>query len=81
VNISYQVSVSQTMTFDNTPKTFNLGAGSVVDFGSVGLAGTNGLVKNGDGTLVLTGGAYTGGRLFGDFRGTPRPIHGGPTIG
>jgi hypothetical protein len=20
-------------------------------------------------------------RLFGDFRGTPRPIHGGPTIG
>jgi len=61
VNISFGNSASQTMTFDNTTKTFNLGAGSLVDFGSVGLAGTNGLIKDGAGTLLLTGGGYTGG--------------------
>ena len=61
VNISFGNSSSQTMTFGNTTKTFDLGAGSLVDFGSVSLAGTNGLTKNGDGTLVLSGGAYTGG--------------------
>jgi len=61
VNISFGDSASQTMTFNNTTKTFSLGAGSVVDFGSVSLAGTNGLIKSGAGTLALTGSAYTGG--------------------
>ncbi len=41
--------------------TLDFGAGSVVDFGSIATIAGNGFVKNGDGTLVLTGGAYTGG--------------------
>jgi len=42
-------------------KTLNFGTGSVVDFGGITTVGTNGINKTGAGTLMLTGGAYTGG--------------------
>ncbi len=42
-------------------KTLNFGTGSVVDFGGITTVGTNGINKSGAGTLMLTGGAYTGG--------------------
>jgi autotransporter-associated beta strand protein len=46
-------------------KTLDFGAGSVVDFGSIAIISGNGITKNGAGTLVLTGGAYTGGASTG----------------
>ena len=42
-------------------KTLNFGAGSVVDFGGITTVAANGINKSGAGTLMLTGGAYTGG--------------------
>ena len=51
--------------FGGGTKTFDIFAGSVANFGQLALrnstAGNNGLVKAGAGTLVMGGGAYSGG--------------------
>lgn len=61
--IGFTNSVSQQMGFGGGIKTFDLGAGSVVDFGGIALLGTggNGLIKNGAGSLTMSGGNYQAG--------------------
>ena len=64
VNISFTTSSGQQLNFTGAGgavRTLDFGAGSVVDFGSIATIAGNGFVKDGAGTLVLTGGAYTGG--------------------
>jgi len=64
VNIGFTTSTGQTLNFVGAGGgvgTINAGAGSVIDFGSIATVAGNGITKNGAGTLVLTGGAYTGG--------------------
>jgi autotransporter-associated beta strand protein len=63
VTIGFTNSTSQQMSFGGAVKTFDLGAGSVVDFGGIALLGTggNGLIKNGAGTLSLSGGNFQSG--------------------
>jgi autotransporter-associated beta strand protein len=64
VNISFTTSTGQQLNFNGAGgavRTLDFGAGSVVDFGSIATIAGNGFVKDGAGTLVLTGGAYTGG--------------------
>lgn len=63
-NIVFTDSASQVLNFGGlggAVKTLNFGAGSVVDFGSITTVAGNGINKSGAGTLMLTGGAYTGG--------------------
>ena len=64
VNIGFTTSSGQTLNFGGAGgavRTIDLGAGSTVDFGSIATVAGNGITKNGAGTLVLTGGGYTGG--------------------
>ena len=64
VNIRFTDSTSQTLNFGGAGgqvKTLDFGAGSVVDFGSIRTVAGNGINKSGAGTLMLTGGLYTGG--------------------
>ena len=63
VTIGFTNSSSQQFGFGGAVKTFDLGAGSVVDFGGIALLGTggNGLIKNGAGTLSLSGGNFQSG--------------------
>ncbi|MFN6095697.1 MAG: beta strand repeat-containing protein [Verrucomicrobiota bacterium] len=63
VFIRFTNNTSQQMGFGGAIKTFDVGAGSEVDFGGIALLGTggNGLIKNGTGTLTLSGGNYQGG--------------------
>ena len=61
VSIGFTTTSGQTLSFGGAVSTLDFGAGSVVDFGSLAITLTNGITKNGAGTLVLTGGGYTGG--------------------
>ena len=64
VNIGFTTSTGQTLNFVGAGGgvgTINTGAGSVIDFGSIATTAGNGFNKSGAGTLMLTGGAYTGG--------------------
>ena len=64
VNIGFTNSSGQTLNFGGAGgavRTIDLGAGSTVDFGTIAITAGNGITKTGAGTLVLTGGAYTGG--------------------
>ena len=64
VNIGFTTSSGQTLNFGGAGgavRTIDLGAGSTVDFGSIATVAGNGITKSGAGTLMLTGGAYTGG--------------------
>jgi autotransporter-associated beta strand protein len=61
VSIGFTTTSGQTLSFGGAVSTLDFGAGSVVDFGSLAITLTNGIIKNGAGTLVLTGGGYTGG--------------------
>ena len=67
-NIVFTTNSSQVLNFGGAGgavKTLNFGAGSVVDFGSITTVAGNGINKIGAGTLMLTGGAYTGGFTLG----------------
>ena len=46
-------------------KTFDFGAGSVVNFGGITSAGANGIIKTGAGTMMFQGSSYTGGFTLG----------------
>ena len=46
-------------------KTFDFGAGSVVNFGGITSAGANGIIKTGAGTMMFQGSSYTGGFMLG----------------
>ena len=63
VTIGFTNSTSQQYGFGGAIKTFDVGAGSVIDFGGIALLGTggNGLVKNGAGSLTMSGGNYQAG--------------------
>lgn len=64
VNIGFTTSTAQTLNFGGAGGavgTLDFGGGSVVDFGSIAIKDANGIIKNGAGTLALSGGAYTGG--------------------
>lgn len=64
VNIGFTTSSAQTLNFGGAGGavgTLDFGGGSVVDFGSIAIKDANGIIKNGAGTLALSGGAYTGG--------------------
>ncbi|MEN9664290.1 MAG: polymorphic outer membrane protein [Planctomycetota bacterium] len=67
-NIVFTDSASQVLNFGGAGgavKALNFGAGSVVDFGSITTVAGNGINKTGAGTLMLTGGGYTGGFTLG----------------
>ena len=53
------------MSFGNAVKTFDFGAGSVVNFGGITSAGANGIIKTGAGTMMFQGSSYTGGFTLG----------------
>ncbi|MEI8368954.1 MAG: autotransporter-associated beta strand repeat-containing protein [Planctomycetia bacterium] len=53
------------MSFGGAVKTFDVGAGSVVNFGGITSAGSNGIIKTGAGTMMFQGGSYTGGFTLG----------------
>ncbi len=53
------------MSFGNAVKTFDFGAGSVVNFGGITSAGSNGIIKTGAGTMMFQGSSYTGGFTLG----------------
>ena len=64
VNIAFTTNSSQVLNFGGAGgalKTLDFGARSVVDFGAITTVAGNGITKSGAGTLMLTGGAYTGG--------------------
>ena len=53
------------MSFGGAVKTFDFGAGSVVNFGGITSAGANGIIKTGAGTMMFQGSSYTGGFTLG----------------
>ena len=53
------------MNLGNAVKTFDFGAGSVVNFGRITSAGANGIIKTGAGTMMFQGSSYTGGFTLG----------------
>ena len=64
--ISFGASTNaQKIEFGGATKTFTIGLGSVANFGAMTLQNSgvtaNGIIKAGDGTLVMGGGTYTGG--------------------
>jgi hypothetical protein len=52
VTVNFSNTTSQTMSLGGV-KTFNIGAGSVVDFGLILMSSTNGIIKNGDGANIM----------------------------
>ena len=53
------------MNLGGAVKTFDFGAGSVVNFGGITSAGANGIIKTGAGTMMFQGSSYTGGFTLG----------------
>jgi autotransporter-associated beta strand protein len=53
------------MSFGGAVKTFDFGAGSVVNFGGITSSGSNGIIKTGAGTMMFQGSSYTGGFTLG----------------
>ena len=53
------------MSFGGAVKTFDFGAGSVVNFGGITSAGANGIIKTGAGTMMFHGSSYTEGFTLG----------------
>ena len=53
------------MNLGGAVKTFDFGAGSVVNFGRITSAGANGIIKTGAGTMMFQGSSYTGGFTLG----------------
>ena len=53
------------MSFGGAVKTFDFGAGSVVNFGGITSAGANGIIKTGAGTMMFQGSSYSGGFTLG----------------
>jgi len=53
------------MSFGGAVKTFDVGAGSVVNFGGITSAGANGIIKTGAGTMMFQGSSYTEGFTLG----------------
>jgi hypothetical protein len=52
VTVNFSNTTSQAMSLGGV-KTFNIGAGSVVDFGLILMSSTNGIIKNGDGANIM----------------------------
>ncbi|MBM3954768.1 MAG: hypothetical protein FJ309_09165 [Planctomycetes bacterium] len=53
------------MSLGGAVKTFDFGAGSVVNFGGITSSGSNGIIKTGAGTMMFQGSSYTGGFTLG----------------